>query len=312
LTYKCNRSCCFAQERHKALSPDEPWFISWKNLVTAVNYFAEAREDTVTVLGGEPFLHPDFINVYRYLQARGFTVRMLSNGCMSHEKIEALLRVVVLEKSRFIINVNEEPDRLETKMQDAFFRELGMVSSLSFNLQGPDHELDFLLDLIGEYQLRPRIRLGMAHPIAGELGEFVTPAQYGDISEKITNLAKRCDQQGVIVSLDCGFTLCDFTDEQLGTLRRSNANLKFRCGPIIDIGPDLNTWACFALSNLRPQPLEEFPGFGALRKFYAEYIRAETRKRGFAGVYEKCEACRYRKRGQCTGGCRSYAFEETN
>lgn len=316
LTYKCNRNCpyCFAQERQKALNPDQDWFISWKNLVIATNYFEEAKNDVITVLGGEPTMHPDFINIYRYLLARNFTVKMFSNGCMSHEKIEALLGRLVPDKSRFIINVNEERDRadFETKMQQQFFGELGMASSLSFNLFRPDPEMDFLLDIIGEHQLRRRIRLGLAHPIAGEPNDFLSPKQYVDIFETITRFAKRCDQQGVMLTLDCGFTMCDFTDEQLGTLLRAKTKLNFNCGPIIDIGPDLNTWACFPLSKLRPQPLEEYPSFGALRKFYADFIRGETRKRGFAGIYKKCEPCRYRKRGQCSGGCRSYAFEETN
>jgi len=316
LTYKCNRNCpyCFAQERLKSLDPDEPLFISWKNLVTAANYFEEAKDPVITVLGGEPTMHPEFVDIYRYLLARRFTVKMFSNGCMSNEKIEALLAALVPDRSRFIINVNEERDcaDFETKMQQRFFTELGMACSLSFNLFRPDPDMDFLLDIIGEYQLRGRIRLGLAHPIAGEPNDFLRPEQYAGISEKIAKFAKRCDHQGVVLSLDCGFTLCDFTDEQLGTLLRANANLKFRCGPVIDIGPDLNTWACFPLSKLRPQPLEEYPGFAALRKFYAEFIRAETHKRGFTGIYKKCEPCRYRKRGQCSGGCRSYAFEETN
>ena len=316
LTYKCNRNCpyCFAQERQNALNPDDPGIISWKNLVIAANYFEEAKDPLISVLGGEPTMHPEFISIYRYLLARKFTVKMFSNGMMSHEKIEGLLAALVPDRSRFIINVNQERDRAghETKMQGQFFSELGMACSLSFNLFRPDPDMDFLLDIIGEYQLRPRIRLGLAHPIAGEPNEFISPEQYGDISETIAQFSKRCDHQGVILSLDCGFTLCDFTDAQLGMLLRSKANLKFRCGPVIDIGPDLNTWACFPLSKLRPQPLEAYPSLSALRKFYANFIVEETRKRGFAGVYKKCEPCRYRKRGQCHGGCRSYAFEEKN
>jgi radical SAM protein with 4Fe4S-binding SPASM domain len=314
LTYKCNRSCpyCFAQERQKAQSPDGEMYLPWSNLVTAVNYIVEDRQDMVSVLGGEPTLHPEFVDIYRYIVARDLTVKMFSNGCVSHEKIEALLKALNPDKSRFIINVNEERDRqsFETKMQAEFFRELGMVSALSFNLFRPDPDLDFLLDLIGEYQLRRRIRIGLAHPIAGEPNAFLRPEQYADIAARLADFARRANHQDVNLSLDCGFTLCDFTDEQLGMLHRTGAIMRFHCGPIIDIGPDLNTWACFPLSSLRPQPLEEYPSLQALKKFFAEYIRSETRQRRFAGVYKKCESCRYLKRNMCSGGCRSYAFEE--
>ncbi len=314
LTYKCNRNCpyCFAQERQKALNPDEPWAISWGNLVTAVNYYIEAGETLITVLGGEPTMHPEYINIYRYLQSRGLTVKMFSNGCMSREKIDKLLAVLQPERSRFIINVNEERDRadFETKMQDEFFRELGVASSLSFNLFRPEPDMDFLLDTIAEYQLRRRIRVGLAHPIAGEPNDFLRPEQYADIAERLTKFAKKCNHQDVVLTLDCGFTMCDFTDEQLGALVRSNANLNFNCGPIIDIGPDLNTWACFPLSKLNPQPLLEYPSFAALRRYYADFIKREMQTRSFTGVYKKCANCRHLRRGQCAGGCRSYAFEE--
>jgi len=314
LTYKCNRSCpyCFAQERQKAQNPDGDMFLSWPNLVTVVNYIVEDKQDAVPLLGGEPTLHPEFVDIYRYITARNLIVKMFSNGCMSHEKIEALLKVVDPDRSRFIINVNEERDRqsFETKMQAEFFRELGMVSGLSFNLFRPDPEMDFLLDLIGEYQLRPRIRLGLAHPIAGEPNSFLRPADYPDIAARVADFARRANQRDVFLSLDCGFTLCDFTDEQLGILTRAGAALKFNCGPIIDIGPDLSTWACFPLSSLQPQPLEEYPSLKALKAFYGTYINQETEKRRFAGVYKKCATCRHLKRKQCSGGCRSYAFEE--
>jgi Radical SAM superfamily len=314
LTYKCNRSCpyCFAQERQQTLGPDSEQLISWKNLVIAANYFADTPEKTITLLGGEPTLHPEFINIYRYLLARDFTVRVFSNGCLDPEKIEDLGAALVVPRSRFIINVNEERDRadFETKMQNQFFSKLGMASSLSFNLFRTDPHMDFLLDIIGKYQLRPKIRLGLAHPMAGTPNDFLSPKHYGKLGETIAQFAKRCDRQGVILTLDCGFTLCDFTDEQLGTLLRANAILKFGCGPIIDVGPDLSTWACFPLSGLQTQPLEEYPSFEALQRFYTNFIRAETRQRGFAGLYEACEPCRYKKRGQCSGGCHAYAFAE--
>ncbi len=300
--------------RHRDCSSDfaPERFISWQDLVIAVNYFDKAREEIITLRGDEPTSHPDFINAYRYMQARGFTVAMFSSGCMSPEKLEALRAALVPHRSDFIITVSEDRHRddPETRRQDRFFRSLGSATSLRVNLQGPDPDLDLGLDLIGEYRLRRSIHLGLAHPITGEISDFLPPTRYSDIAETITTFAGRCEQQGVSLTLGCGFTLCDFTDAQLGTLLRANADLRFRCGPVIDVGPDLNTRACSPLSQLQPQPLEQYPSFDAVRRFYIEHVQAETLERGFFGVYKKCEPCRYRKRGQCSGGCRSYAFTE--
>jgi MoaA/NifB/PqqE/SkfB family radical SAM enzyme len=82
LTYSCNRTCpyCFAQEVLGRTGPAEPLFIPWENLVVVADYLEAAGHRDFAALGGEPTLHPEFVNVYRYVLARGFRFKMFSTA----------------------------------------------------------------------------------------------------------------------------------------------------------------------------------------------------------------------------------------
>jgi hypothetical protein len=123
--------------------------------------------------------------------------------------VKDLAQVLVPGRTQILVNVNEERDRLagKTEQQERFFRELGVACGLSFNVYRPDPGLDFLIDLVLRHQLRRVIRVGLAHPIADERNVFLAPEHYPEVAARLAEFARRCDQQRIHLSLDCGFTL---------------------------------------------------------------------------------------------------------
>ena len=67
LTEKCVRSCpyCFAKEHMDGAESDRT--ITWDNLIYIADLLEISREPHVSLLAGEPTLHPDFIDFVLYL-----------------------------------------------------------------------------------------------------------------------------------------------------------------------------------------------------------------------------------------------------
>ena len=309
LTDYCNRNCpyCFAGER---LRNNQGTNMPFENFTAAVDFLVDSGENEIILLGGEPTLHPQFVAFHDYLLDRGLRIMTFTNGCTPTKVVDQLSREFVPERTHFVVNVNSAPDReaWETAQQDYFFRRLGRVSGLGFNMYRRDLDLGFLFDYIERYGLRPHVRIGLAHPTTEEPNAFLPPEDFHEVQSKIAAFVRMCDDRGATVMLDCGFTLCGFDDEELGTLVRAQTAYQFGCGPLIDIGPDLTTWSCFPLSNIEPVRLTDFANLAELRRHFRDAVDRLVQERDHAGVFPECSQCRYRHRGTCTGGCMAHAL----
>lgn len=83
LTYRCNLDCFFCYNDRKAggvpLSPDQ--------YVRLFDDLASLNVLFMTFTGGEPLAHPDFFTLGRAARARGFAIRIKSNGHMIRGEI---------------------------------------------------------------------------------------------------------------------------------------------------------------------------------------------------------------------------------
>ena len=312
LTDYCNRRCpyCFARDR---LSDHERTDMRFEDFVRVIDFLVDSGEKEARLLGGEPTLHPDFVLFYMHVVQRGLRVMTFTNGCTPAATVDELCAQAVPERTHFVVNVNSPEDREdgEDEKQAYFFNNLAPVAGVGFNMYRAGLDPTFLFDIIERYELCPDIRVGLAHPIIGAENRFLPPADFRRAHKQLADLARVCDERGVRLTLDCGFTLCNFTDDELGVLVRAQVDLYTACGPIIDIGPNLDAWPCFPLSNLKPARLEDFDTVQQLKEFfYAEVSNAVMRERGHRGLFTECMACRYRERGGCTGGCLAHAFTD--
>ena len=143
LTEKCVRACpyCFAKEYLKESKEN---LLSWENLIYMADLFESSHEKHLSLLGGEPTLHPNFIDFVMYLHQRKFHVNVFSNGIMSDKALEAakeFLLKIPAENLSFVCNYNH-PDsstEKETKQINRFFETFAPYISLSFNLYSLPH-----------------------------------------------------------------------------------------------------------------------------------------------------------------------------
>ncbi len=77
VTYRCNFNCPFCYiDHHFRLLPD----ISFKKLCFIIDQISKSPCLLVTLLGGEPFLRNDLLDIYKYLIKKGLYVHIYTNG----------------------------------------------------------------------------------------------------------------------------------------------------------------------------------------------------------------------------------------
>ena len=304
----CNRNCiyCFALKKNQGPYKQ----LSLDNLVTICDFLENSGINQVNVLGGEPTLHPDFNLFLKYLSSRGFFITVFSNGMISKpvlSEIKATIDEWELDYKRlkFVMNVNEAKYRTskEDEMEKISFQTLNRHIGLSFNIFEKDCDMNFLVDLIRDFELIPRIRLGLAAPIMGKNNIFLPLEAYRNIAKKIIRLSERCQKNAIDFGFDCGFPLCIFTDAEIGKLYKHMTHLQFVCEPVLDIDADLNIIYCYPLSEYQTLKLADF---SHVSEIYDHFHSALERDDQNKGIFLECQDCQYRLRGRCAGGCRGH------
>jgi cyclic pyranopterin phosphate synthase len=315
LTRKCVRKCpyCFADQY---MSEAAGGFLGWDDYIYVLDFYERNGIRAVSLLGGEPTVHPDAPEMIDYALQRGFDVRVFTSGVMSartRERVQDVwMRHEPARSVHFIVNANEPGSTPagELQSQQAFLELAGSRASLSFNIYRADFDLSFAVGYMSRYDLKPVLRLGLAHPIASAAdgNAFVGPEQYRGVADRLASFFPLLDANKVMPSLDCGFPPCMFTDAQLGQLLKLRTVFSWTCGPVIDIGPDLQIWPCFPLSHIRSKTLYDFDTLDDVLRFLSTEVR--NRVGGNCGIYLQCDDCAYKARQLCSGGCVTYMLPE--
>jgi MoaA/NifB/PqqE/SkfB family radical SAM enzyme len=160
---------------------------------------------------------------------------------------------------------------------------------------------DFLLDLIERHGLQRRVRLGISHPIWGGRNRSLRSREVRSVGRVLEPFVGMAEEVGVEVDLDCGFTPCMFSREFLGAHPLLAESVGTRCNSIVDILPEGDAIACYALSRFMRLPMTD----GVTREELVSVFDRELDRVLPAGSYSDCARCGYRLEGRCGGGCRA-------
>ena len=307
LTTKCNRACpyCFARQEMSDSPSDS--LLSWENLIYIADFLQASGERQVSLLGGEPTLHPECVDFILYLLDRNFQVMVFTNGMLDPARLEELkghLTEVNPERLTFTCNLND-PEQTPASAEETtkihnFLSVMGPWTMPGFNIYRLDFRLDFLFDAINRYGMKRHVRLGICHPVPWQRTGFIRMEDMRQVVQRIYAYRPQFDALRVSPGLDCGFPLCQFSDEELGWLHRHRGLIQFGCGPAVDIAPDMNVYYCFPLSRYRRKSLFEFDSLAQVDDHLLK-IRHEF-KAEIPGVYDDCDGCRHLEDGLCAGG----------
>ncbi len=310
LTQQCVRSCpyCFAKKHMSDAPPDD--ILSWEDLIYVVDLIEDSGERRISLLGGEPALHPEFTNFIIYLLERDFNITVFTSGIMSDDvltRVESSCSAVDPDRLVFICNLNE-PDLSppeEILRVERFLELLGPRIGPGFNIYRRNFSLDFLIHYINQYGLKRSIRLGMAHPIPGMKNRFIKIEDMSMVIDRLMSYSQVLERFRISLGPDCGFPLCGFSDAQLGWMHKMTGGmLRFGCGPAIDIGPDMSVWSCFPLSNWHKKSVYDFDSLHDIHHYFESQHNIIRNEMG--GIFEACDDCRFREEGICAGGCAAH------
>jgi hypothetical protein len=297
----CNQRCpyCFTRD-HLADGRDGEDFLRLDDFDARLDFLERSGIDQARFLGGEPTLHPQFPELVARARARDKQVVVFTNGLMSQDALACLERLSPTACT-VLVNVNspeETPEHIFQRQRETLLR-LRQCASLSFNIHRVDFQPNFLLSLIAETDCGPSVRLGLAQPCLSGSNRYVYPHQYVVIGEKIVRFARAAGQSDVTVTFDCGFVRCMFSDEDLQTLESLEADVGWRCNPILDVDINGQVIYCYPLAELGGLPLTPQVDASTLRDAFESRTKAYRE----AGVFPECSTCHFKRAGVCPGGC---------
>lgn len=300
ITSQCNLNCsyCFTQEEYKNAAS------AIQHMPTgiysqALDFILQSDIKQIRILGGEPTLHPDFIHYLELALQTGRPVRLFSNGLMP-EKIRTFLKGVPDEKINLVLNITHlTDDSLQMPPQlEKTLNQLNQKIILGLNIFKKELPLDFLFDIIRNYDLKKMVRLGLAHPCIGYRNRYMLPKHYLSIGKTIANFAREAQKLSVKINLDCGFVPCMFDGEDLQELDL-DPSLGNHCEPIPDILPDGSIIPCYCLSGIDRKKMDSSLSADTVRAQFQEKLSLLSN----TGIFKICPLCEVKGRGLCSGGC---------
>ena len=295
VTKKCNQACpyCFAAEAMR--NAEDEGSMTFAECAHCIDFLVESGGTTVSLLGGEPTLHPDFERIVDYALTNGVNTCVFSNllfsqgfQCLHAVDIVANINSLDFYSAGQLANIRRNLDSYADRIM------------LGFNIYTLDKSYLGVLDLVNEHCLAKRqLRVGIASPTPDQTNRFVPVEDFSKVGEYVVELSRECSKRGIQIRYDCGFVRCMFHEKEIDELEELGATAKFRCGTPVDVGPGLRAWHCFPLSSYPSVDVMRFSTVGHLRRVLAQMYGSY---RAF-GARKGCPTCQHKKRGLCHGGC---------
>ncbi|MEJ2330416.1 MAG: radical SAM protein [Gammaproteobacteria bacterium] len=309
LTTRCNLSCdyCFAKEKMSGMPRQR---MTVDDAAKVIDFLKRSDFGQFRVMGGEPTLHPQFVDIVSLALRAEMRVDVLSNATW-REDCADFFRRVPPARLYFLLNI-DHPANYHPKQWTRIRRNLEALPdrrnvTLSFNIFEKRPEYQYIFDLTTQYDIS-MVRLSFSLPVLGVQNACLDIADYKAMAPFIMDFVRQAENCGVQIQIDNAIPLCIFSHEQIGRLVLDGVldlQRNARCEPVIDIAPDLTVWCCFCLSKLQNRKLDEFDDLQHLREYYRRMIR---RLQNEFVPMDECVDCRYRDLWNCQGGCITYAI----
>ena len=306
---QCNLSCgyCFAEEwidhhpKRKPISQGKVRKISLPDFEQVLAFLLNSQVSVVSLIGGEPTLHPDFSTLVKLALEMGFTVSVKSNATWS-EKVMGEVDCLPVESLHFLLNVNP-PSFLGPKLWQRVVRNVdrlnGRPVDFQFNVDGGDFEAAYLFDL-AESCGSNKIVWSLSSMVKGEVlsnpGEI--RARY---SKRLLSFVLEAAQRGFRTVGVHGVTPCMFSEPDYRTILAHGGRLEATCQPVFDILPDLEVLFCF--------PMKRYFGekylyhYRDLQALNMEFLETLAFMRSDLFPLPECVECPYLLSQECHGGC---------
>jgi len=238
ITNTCNKKCvyCFASDTLGEYGKTHMNITVFKQ---ALKYLERSKLGQVRLLGGEPTLHPRFIDFVELALEKELDILLFTNGLINN-KVLSFLKSIPSNKLSVLLNTihpNENnPQGIDR--QKLTMKALAERVIVGVNIFSNNQDLSYLLDYIQEYELQKEIRLGISHSVLSQNNVYLHPKDYKKIGQKIALFKLEAAKLDISLGFDCGFVPCMFPEEYMKLLEKELQKAGTCCHPIIDMLTD--------------------------------------------------------------------------
>ncbi len=315
ITSMCNGRCpyCCLKEWITDDAQDAQ-YMSLEDLDRVIKWLKESEITFVQLIGGEPLLHPDILEIVRRLKASGVGIRtILTNGLGDTEVYRGIQGIV---DTIWLVNINH-PDTYTQEEWETITRNLDLLKwkgedklildepfdlqslslQLAVNMYRPGFDYGYIIELAKKYRVS-HIRYAPPHPSAERTNAHVAFDEMSEIKPTIMSFIRDAVSAGIKPGLECVLPPCVFTTSEWRYLILFTEALKAVCQPDLEVLPDLSVHTCVSMMGLVPS-------------YKVGEMNAQEMIKGFIGgtqkyreaVLPQCENCVIFKTKGCQGYC---------
>jgi hypothetical protein len=244
-------------------------------------------------MGGEPTLHPRFVDMVDELARRGRRTVVFSNAAARLE--EAVVRRTVAAGVRWVVNCNPPEsycgDQLSVLRRHLEL--LGEAACITFNLTDGETPYGHVLEYIERFGLARSVKVGVALPTLEHRNEYVGWDALPAIARQLMRLHGELRARDIGLEFECGVPYCLFDEDQRAQL---GDTLISHCGSRLDITPGGDVINCLPLCAAAAVPFGRFRDYGEARDWF-QRMQAPYRQ---AGSEARCLLCTHRLAGHCS------------
>jgi hypothetical protein len=243
-------------------------------------------------MGGEPTIHPDFMELIESLLQRKRSVRIFSN--FTTEIDPQLLSKSDELNISWIINANPSED-MEPVARRRFFMNLDRVGSagaLCYNFTGSENDYGYILEYLDRYTLAKELKIGISLPTLSRDNQHVSDPEFATVAAGVMGLVNEARVRNLSIEFECGVPLCLFSEAQRKDLQDIHVS---HCGSRLDITPDGYVVNCLPLAELEAIPFDSFPAYTDARDWFLKSLAPYHN----IGSRDECLTCSREIRQHC-------------
>ena len=275
----CNLNCeyCFANK----VRAEHAENMKLEDFKWILQFLKASNNLDVRLLGGEPTLHPHFMDFVLEAAVTGFKhIHVFSNGTFT-PKIGYFLTCLAEKMSTSLLLNYNAPEIIGDATNELIhahlqeFQHSRVKVSLGINFYSTAQDYSYVIDAASRYGIES-IRWSLVVPNSEE--KAAHPREYfKQFTPLIMQFIRDATLQGLKPCVDCNnIPLCLIDDETLRWLSlvaASNTRVSV-CSPVIDVLPTLEAIRCFAFNDYKVN-IKEFANIQDLHKHFENQIDAK-------------------------------------
>ncbi len=308
----CNLNCeyCFA---NKVMERDKQ-NISIDNLIKVLAFIKKSKIDNFSIIGGEPTLHPYFIEILNILTKQVFlkSVLIFSNGIFNQFVLDSIIKLSETKKLSLLINYND-PIILGVNRNGILLHNIKELVKknieiiLGLNIYKHHQDFNYIIEKSKDFGLT-NIRWSLVVPNGINQSNLNVKDYFIEYKSELIKFLELCRLNGIKPQVDCNnIPLCLYDDDEFKKIVFLENNGISACYPIIDILPDLSVIRCFALSEETKVNLLDFNNKREIDNYFSREI---DDKYASLPLFEECNNCVSFKMKNKSCGCIAYKLNK--